>query len=373
MSDLRDLFEMVTKATEADRDAWIGQERRQRRTARKRKLGAMALAAAIVAIGVFAATVTWDLTDRTPTGVRNVSIPPPVGVAPKNLPRSEQDAAILTVDGSPIGEIPGLPADAAELDLSPDHRTLAFVTADGGKQARIATIGVDGAHLRMLTPEHAIAEQPAWSPDGRRIAFKWSPDGGHTDIYVMDADGSNFSRLAGGPFEDSAPRWSPDGSTIVYVNAGSRKWEDQQFLQTPDIYTVSAAGGHPTRLTSERGPDLYPDYSPDGSKIVYRHRDELRVMNADGSGSSVLLPSGSYFAPRWSPDGKLIAYGTYDGSYRPKVGFEGTKQKRPLLILHVLNVETGASYPVGGTGFAYDLNAPIWWSNDAILIHRVGH
>src|SRR5262249_34106920 len=153
-----------------------------------------------------------------------VSPSPSVGVAPRTLPRGEQDAAILTLDGSPIGRITGLPADASELDLSPDHRTLAFVTADGGVQARIATIRVDGTHLRRPTPEDAIADQRAGSPCGTRLAFRGSRDGGHTDIYVMDADGTNSPRLAGDPFEDSAPRWSPDGSTIIYVNAGTRGW-----------------------------------------------------------------------------------------------------------------------------------------------------
>jgi dipeptidyl aminopeptidase/acylaminoacyl peptidase len=342
----------------------VGVQTRQR----NRRIAVFVVAALIVGLLAYAG-INAPFDSTTP----EVEPSPSVGVAPETLPRGEQDAAVLTLAGSPIGRIPGLPTDASELDLAPDHRTLAFVTADGGTQARIATIQVDGTQLRILTPKNAIAEQPAWSPDGNRIAFKWSPDGGHTDIYVMGADGSNFTRLTDDPFEDSAPRWSPNGSTIVYVNAGTRRWKDQQFLQSPDIYTVPAAGGHPTRLTTERGPDLYPDYAPDGTQIVYRHGDELRVMNSDGSGSHVLLPSGSYFAPRWSPDGTQIAYGTYDGSYRPNVGFEGTKSKRPLLILHVLNVETGARYAVGGTGFVYDLNAPIWWSNDEILIRRVGH
>jgi len=364
---LRDRLQVAAESYELDTEAArssvaVGVQTRQR----NRRIAAFVVVAVIVGLLVDAVT-------EAPFDHGMPANPSPsVVVPPRTLSRGHQDAAILGLDGSPIGRIPGLPADASELDLSPDHRMLAFVTADGGVQARIATIQVDGTHLRMLTPQNAIAEQPAWSPDGSRIAFKWSPDGGHTDIYVMDADGSNFTRLTRDPFEDSAPRWSPDGSTVIYVNAGTRRWKDQQFLQSPDIYTVPAAGGHPTRLTSEPGPDLYPDYSPDGTQIVYRHGDELRVMNADGSGSHVLLPSGSYFAPRWSPDGERITYGTYSGSYRPNVGFEGTKLKRPLLILHVLDVATGASSPVGRTGFVYDLNAPIWWSNDAILIRRVG-
>jgi hypothetical protein len=47
MSELREVFEMVTEQTEPDLDAWREQEQRQRRTTRNRRLGALALAAAI--------------------------------------------------------------------------------------------------------------------------------------------------------------------------------------------------------------------------------------------------------------------------------------------------------------------------------------
>jgi hypothetical protein len=52
MSELREVFEMVTKQTEPDVDAWREQERRQRRTSRNRKLGALAVAAAIGIVAV---------------------------------------------------------------------------------------------------------------------------------------------------------------------------------------------------------------------------------------------------------------------------------------------------------------------------------
>jgi len=47
MSELKEVFEMVTKQTEPDVDAWRDQERRQRRKTMTRKVGAFALAAAI--------------------------------------------------------------------------------------------------------------------------------------------------------------------------------------------------------------------------------------------------------------------------------------------------------------------------------------
>jgi hypothetical protein len=61
MSELREVFEMVTKQTEPDLDAWREQERRQRRTSRNRRLGALAVAAVM---GIVAAVVVIRAMDE---------------------------------------------------------------------------------------------------------------------------------------------------------------------------------------------------------------------------------------------------------------------------------------------------------------------
>ncbi|HKI28769.1 MAG TPA: hypothetical protein VKB32_05015 [Actinomycetota bacterium] len=61
MPELREVFEMVTKQTEPDVDAWRDQERRQYRKSRNRKLGALAIAAAI---GIVAVVVVARAADK---------------------------------------------------------------------------------------------------------------------------------------------------------------------------------------------------------------------------------------------------------------------------------------------------------------------
>ena len=366
MTDIKELFDMVTNETRADRNVWNEQELRQRRSTRNRKGGALLLVAAvIVALGAFVAVSVQDRKEETPAGRGTVKVPPTA------LPRGAQDATIVMLDGTPVARIPGLPTGAVEFDLSPDGTTLAFVIAHG-PYARIATMGVDGTGLRMLTRTDAIAEDPAWSPDGSKIAFTRTVEGSPPQIYVMDADGGNATLAAGSPTSESKARWSPDGNTIVYVNLGTTKEADQQYVKTADIWAVPAAGGAPVQLTHEAGADLYPDISPDGTQIVYRHDRRLMIMNVDGSDQRALLLHGAYFTPRWSPDGSRIAYGIWSGKYM-SVKLGGTASKQALLLLHVLDPRTGTTDPVGDTGYIYDWNSPLWWSDDAILIHRIGH
>ncbi len=72
MPSTREIFEMVTKQTEPDVDAWRQQEARQRRAARSRKVGAFAVAATIgvAALALFLGTRPRDgaeLVDEPPT------------------------------------------------------------------------------------------------------------------------------------------------------------------------------------------------------------------------------------------------------------------------------------------------------------------
>jgi Tol biopolymer transport system component len=57
---------------------------------------------------------------------------------------------------------------------------------------------------------------------------------------------------------------------------------------------------------------MYPDLSPDGSKIAYAKRNEgIWIMNRDGSGDHQIVGDTTASYPAWSPDDTLIAYGFY--------------------------------------------------------------
>jgi TolB protein len=82
-----------------------------------------------------------------------------------------------------------------------------------------------------------------------------------------------------------------------------------------NIFTRNPDGTDPTQLTFG-GTNLYPRWSPDGTKIVYNQNPNLIIMDADGSNQTV-VPLGTLYAtqPAWSPDGtKLVFYGKEQSS-----------------------------------------------------------
>lgn len=104
--------------------------------------------------------------------------------------------------------------------------------------------------------------------------------------------------------------WSPDGKTLSFV--GQR---NDDF----DIYTIPVTGGEETRLTTAKGLDDGPDYSPDG-KFIYFNSErtghmQIWRMRADGSDQEqVTFDAFNNWFPHVSPDGQQMVFLTYDAT-----------------------------------------------------------
>lgn len=144
----------------------------------------------------------------------------------------------------------------------------------------------------------------------------------------MDADGSNVTTITSLTDTDTttysmaSPDWSPDGTKIVFT------------LSSNGQRTVSVINADGTQLQTLASNASSPTWSPDGTKIAfskYRTTDsdtaDLYVMKADGSNQYQLS---TYAAnPAWSPDGTYIAVGSItlvkaDGSGVQTLPFGGT-------------------------------------------------
>jgi hypothetical protein len=157
----------------------------------------------------------------------------------------------------------------------------------------------DGTGRTKISDGAAIDTHPCWAPDGNKIAFVVrpiaNPYGPSSGIWVMNPDGSGRAPLVTGPYD--SPEYSPDGTKIVFSG--------------PDgIYVMSSDGTNMTLLGALAGGA--PDWSPDGTKIVYSvGSNDIYVMDADGS-NQIDLSGGDPEVydgdPTWSPDGTRIAF-----------------------------------------------------------------
>ncbi|MDP9203172.1 MAG: serine/threonine-protein kinase [Gemmatimonadota bacterium] len=206
--------------------------------------------------------------------------------------------------------------------VSPDGKSLAF-DSDRSGNMDIYRMSVGGSGLQQLTRNPADEFLPAWSPDGKQITFQ-SWRSGNRDVYVMSADGSSERLLVGGPAHEWSGTWSPDGTQMaIFSNRGGKM----------DIWVVPVAGGEPRQLTFKGGA-FTPRWSPDGKLIAFLGSDvrveagpgpaaaaSLRVVSVATGEERILVPASVFgpvmFVGGWSADGRKIYFRVLrlDGSY----------------------------------------------------------
>ncbi len=102
------------------------------------------------------------------------------------------------------------------------------------------------------------------------------------------------------------PQVSPDGKRVAFT-IGDVNFDANRTVT--QIYIMSSAGGDMKQLTSGAGSASSPRWSPDGKKLAYVNGDQLWVMEPDGSNKEQITKiSTGAGGPVWSPDGHWLAF-----------------------------------------------------------------
>ena len=133
----------------------------------------------------------------------------------------------------------------------------------------------------------------------------------YEEIFTLGVDGRNLKRLTNNSIWDIYPVWSPDGSKIAYLS-----WPESSA--SLDIYTMNSDGSGVEELYDSDTHDS--DINWQGDKITFTRDSQIWIMNDDGTGAvqvtnpsnagvwgTANLPFGDY-DPRLSPDGTKIVF-----------------------------------------------------------------
>lgn len=172
-----------------------------------------------------------------------------------------------------------------------------------------------GAELALDLPkQEQLGSDPAWSPDGQWIAHSYENPNAKSasdyDIYLMNAtDYSKNLRVTHNLINPLASAWSPDSSEIAFFAYDIKSQSQAIYLLNTSCVTQGQnCNPEPTFLVS----GMYPDWSPDGKRIVYRDvsSDQIRVVDIHNPSEVVKVSQEIKDCgfPQWSPDGKRIAF-----------------------------------------------------------------
>ncbi|MBM3925209.1 MAG: S9 family peptidase [SAR202 cluster bacterium] len=255
--------------------------------------------------------------------------------------------------GATYKEAPQLPDDpiidllaatnskVEHLDLSPDGKRIAYVSAQSGGYD-LWVCDIDGKNNRRLVdmyPEECL--NPSWSPDGQWVA--WTA---RNDAFKIRADGSeppiNLTYGWGPSRGHEFIRWTPDGKRIVFIHIGGNG-----YMQVCSVPTAVPTGKiRPHWITNEEFNSTDVFVSPDGKHVCFMSdrsgyadfkRMDVWIAPIEGGEARNMTPNTFEhydYRPRWSTDGKKLVF-TSDKSNFRKVG--------------VIDVATGKiSFPTSG-------------------------
>jgi Tol biopolymer transport system component len=211
------------------------------------------------------------------------------------------------------------------LAFSPDGRRLAFIH---GLVSDIYVVPVAGGEPRRLTFDNRHVEGLAWTRDGREIVFS-SERAGLPRLWRVAASG-------GAP---EPVTWGGEGATRVSIARDADRLAYARVIHDFDIWKVEVDGsgrgtGRSVAVIDSTAADVVPRMSPDRSRIAFASnrsgRMQIWACDADGT-SCVQLSSDPGGSPRWSPDGREVAF---DGGPEATAG------------IFVVDVETRAVRPL---------------------------
>jgi tricorn protease len=217
------------------------------------------------------------------------------------------------------------------------------------------------------------ATEIAVSPDGQEVAFIV-----RGEVFVASTEFGDTRRITDTSTQERSVSFSPDGRRLVFAGERDGSWnlyEAHLPGKKKDVpYFFSAANVQVKTLLKNGKENFQPRYSPDGKEVAFLEgRTTLKVLNiASGKVREVLSGAMNYSYSDgdqwfdWSPDGKSLLVNFIDHNrWSAEVGLVDAQGKGPVLNL------TKSGYEDFHPVFTHGGKAVLWYS-DRMGLHGTG-
>src|ERR1700744_2840938 len=231
------------------------------------------------------------------------------------------------IDSSTAQQLTDGPGYDYQPDWSPDGKSVVYVSYLHDAM-ELWMLDLATGNTKQFTKTFAVNVEPRWSPDGKKIVFVSTSYHGRFHISVMNARDESVENKASivrltEETKSTLPRyyyaeydteihptWSRDGKEILFVSNRGHIYGTGGFWRMRAEPFAEAREIHYEETTWK----ARPDFSPDGTKILYSSYlggqwHQLWVMPSNG-GNAFPISYGDWDETyaRWAPDGKQIAF-----------------------------------------------------------------
>lgn len=300
--------------------------------------------------------------------------------------RTQSDLWIADTTGGKVRALTATPKNERHPRWSPDGKWIAFESNRAGDDYQVFVLPLDGGEARQVTTLSTGATSPIWSAQGDQIAFvsevfpefstrpfaeadqlnkqqldarekskvkarivtqllyrHWDSwvEGKRQHVFVVpvkDGAAAGAPRNVTPGENDGVPTsdtfsagdefaFSPDGKSLAFT-APTLPTREQAWSTNHDIWLVDLATLQRKRLTTAPGAEGYPRFSPDGKTLAYRAQErsgfeaerwELKVLDLATGQSRSLTQKWDRSAEAfvWAPDGRKLYFTAQDAGVEP--------------------------------------------------------
>ena len=311
-----------------------------------------------------------------------------------------QGLYIAKADGSESRKIATTPRLVVRPRWSPDGSVLRFTQINTDyRSGSLWEVSVDGSNLHPVFPGNDSRDEccGVWTPDGKYFLYQSTRDG-MTNIWAI-REGKGLLRTARpqpvqltvGPLAFMGPTLSPDGKRLFAVGVQNRgelmrydpksrqfvsylsgrsaegldfsrdgKWVTYVSFPQGTLWRSRLDGSQRLQLTDSSIVVGLPRWSPDGKRIAFSARKpsedwKIYVVSADGGSPEQLIPGEGLLDPTWSADGNFLAY--------------SSDYSDPHSVVHLVDLRTHHVSTVPGSEGLFSPH----WSRDGRFLFAVSH
>lgn len=212
--------------------------------------------------------------------------------------KSDADLWIMSWDGKENWQLTYNEGGEGNPKWSPDGNYISFISKrTGDKHSQVYALPTKGGEPKRLTQVKGSIGDYVWTPDAKKLVLTISDpdysdtastkirkpyvinryqfkqdregylDSAATHLYLYDIDRSKLDTLTRGVYSETQPAVSPDGKWLAFV---SNRTTVPDNNDNTDIYLMELkTGAVPQALTTWKGSDSRPVFSPDNQQIAY--------------------------------------------------------------------------------------------------------